>query len=74
MKDFKEIINYSNDEVSTNIVSFLNFNKNSNVVGIHYDRKTSKGIYGKTTPEEASELIEEGIEVVSIPWVDKSEN
>ena len=41
---------------------------------IHYDRKTSKGIYGKTTPEEASELIEEGIEVVSIPWVDKSEN
>ena len=41
---------------------------------IHYDKKTSKGIYGKTTPEEASELIEEGIEVVSIPWIDKSEN
>ena len=41
---------------------------------IHYDKKTSKGIYGKTTPEEASELIEEGIEVVTIPWVDKSEN
>ena len=41
---------------------------------IHYDRKTSKGIYGKTTLEEASELIEEGIDVVSIPWVDKSEN
>jgi len=41
---------------------------------IHYDKKTSKGIYGKTTPEEASELIEEGIDVVSIPWVDESEN
>ena len=41
---------------------------------IHYDKKTSKGIYGKTTPEEASELIDEGIEVVSIPWIDKSEN
>ena len=41
---------------------------------IHYDKKISKGIYGKTTPEEASELIEEGINVVSIPWVDKSEN
>ena len=41
---------------------------------IHYDKKTSKGIYGKTTPEEASELIEEGIDVISIPWVDKSEN
>ena len=41
---------------------------------IHYDKKTSQGIYGKTTPEEASELIEEGIEVISIPWVNKSEN
>ena len=41
---------------------------------IHYDKKTSKGIYGKTTPEEVSELIEEGIEVVTVPWVHKSEN
>jgi len=41
---------------------------------IHYDKKTSKSIYGKTTPEEASELIEEGIDVISIPWVDKSDN
>ncbi len=41
---------------------------------IHYDNKTSQGIYGKATPEETSELIEEGIEVATIPWVDKSEN
>ena len=41
---------------------------------IHYEKKNSQGIYGKTTPEEESELIEEGIEVVTIPWVDKSEN
>ena len=41
---------------------------------IHYDKKTSKGIYGKATAEEASELLEEGIEVATIPWVDKSEN
>ena len=41
---------------------------------IHYDKKTSKGIYGKATPEETSELLEEGIEVTTIPWVDKSEN
>ena len=37
-------------------------------------KKNSQGIYGKTTPEEASELIEEGIEVVTVPWVRKSEN
>jgi hypothetical protein len=41
---------------------------------IHYDDKDSKGIYGKATPEETSELIEEGIEIVTIPWEDKSEN
>ena len=41
---------------------------------IHYDKKTSQGIYGKATPEEASELLEEGIEVATIPWVDKLEN
>ena len=41
---------------------------------IHYDKKTSQGIYGQATPEETSELLEEGIEVATIPWVDKSEN
>ena len=41
---------------------------------IHYDKKTSEGIYGKATPEETAELLEEGIEIVNIPWIDKSEN
>ena len=41
---------------------------------IHYDNKNSAGIYGKATPEETSELEEEGIEVATIPWVEKSEN
>ena len=41
---------------------------------IHYDKKTSQGIYGKATLEETSDLIEEGIEVVTIPWINKREN
>ena len=41
---------------------------------IHYDKKTSQGIYGRATPEETNELLEEGIEIATIPWVDKSEN
>ena len=41
---------------------------------IHYDKKTSKGIYGKATPKETAELLEEGIEVSAVPWVDKTEN
>ena len=49
-----------------------NFTKEAR--NIHYDKKISQGIYGKATPEETSELLEEGIEVATIPWADKSEN
>ena len=41
---------------------------------IHYDKKTSKGIYGQASAEETNELIEEGIDVATIPWIDKLEN
>ena len=41
---------------------------------IHYNNKTLKNIYGKATAEETAELLEEGIEVATIPWMDKSEN
>jgi len=41
---------------------------------IHYDKKKSKGIYGKASPEETAELLEEGIEIATIPWVDKLKN
>ena len=69
------------------VKQFLNFRryieKNFKNVGdnfpqearsIHYDKKTSKGIYGKATPVETEELLEEGIEVTTIPWVNKKEN
>ena len=41
---------------------------------IYYDKKTSQGIYGKATPEETAELLEEGIDVATIPWPNNSEN
>ena len=41
---------------------------------IYYDNKKNKNIYGTTTPEERLELEEEGIELASIPWVNKKEN
>ena len=41
---------------------------------IHYDKKTSKGVYGKATLEETAELLDEGIDVITIPWTDKIEN
>ena len=38
---------------------------------IYYDKKNSKAIYGTATPDEKEELTDEGIELLSIPWVDK---
>ena len=38
---------------------------------IYYDKKNKKTIYGIITPEERKDLKEEGIDLLSIPWVDK---
>ena len=38
---------------------------------VYYDKKTRKTIYGTTTKEERDELAEEGIDLLSIPWVNK---
>ena len=46
-----------------------NFSKK--VREIYYDKKNKKTIYGITSPEERRELKEEGIDLLSIPWVDK---
>ena len=66
LSDFKKYIEKNCKNVGEN------FSREAR--SIHYEKKTSQGIYGKATPEETSELIEEGIEVVTIPWLDKSEN
>ena len=80
--------NLKNTKLEKNIVDqLINFRKfiekNCKDVGsrfaqearsIHYDKKTSKGIYGNATPEETAELLEEGIEVNTIPWAKKTKN
>ena len=38
---------------------------------VYYDKKSNKAIYGTATPKEKEELAEEGIDLISIPWVDK---
>ena len=47
-----------------------NFSKR--VREIYYDKKNKKTIYGTTTAEEREELEEEGIDLLSIPWVEKN--
>ena len=38
---------------------------------VFYDKNRKKTIYGTTTVEERKELEEEGIDLLSIPWVNK---
>jgi len=41
---------------------------------IHYNKKKSKGIYGKASQEDIKNLKEEGIETQTIPWIEDKEN
>ena len=83
----KEIdnINYKfQKKIKNKIIEYQKFiKKNCKYVGdnfaqearsIYYDKKETKGIYGKITAEEIDELNEEGIETTTIPWLDKTEN
>ena len=38
---------------------------------IYYDKKSERTIYGSTTEDERKELAEEGIDLISVPWVSK---
>lgn len=41
---------------------------------IHYGESEERGIYGKASPEEARDLIEEGVPVAPIPWVEEAKD
>ena len=38
---------------------------------VYYDKKSKKAIYGTASHEEREQLAEEGIDLLSIPWVNK---
>lgn len=50
---------------------FVGENFSKKVREVYYDKKSKKSIYGTATDEEKEELTEEGIDLFSIPWVDK---
>ena len=41
---------------------------------IYYNNKKNKNIYGTVSSKEREELEEEGIELVTIPWIKNKEN
>ena len=72
----KSLINEKNKLVRLRRYIENNFNYvgkdfSKKVREVYYDKKNNKAIYGTTTPKEREELAEEGIELLSIPWVNK---
>lgn len=39
---------------------------------IHYGESEERGIYGESSAEEAKELVEEGIDIAAIPWMEET--
>ena len=51
--------------------AFVGTDFSKKVRQISYDKKNNTAIYGTTTPEERKELQEEGLDLLSIPWINK---
>ena len=54
-----------------NNFEYVGNNFSKKVREIYYDKKNKKTIYGSTTQKEREELAEEGIDLLTIPWIDK---
>ena len=83
-KSSEDNINLMNQKISiekSKLIKLRKFvEKNFEYVGdkfsekvrdVYYDKKSKKSIYGIASPEEKEELSEEGIDLLSIPWVSK---
>ena len=76
-----EVIDKNFQDEKNNLLKLRSFiEKNFEYVGknfskkvreVYYDKKNNKSIYGTTTSKEREELAEEGIDLISVPWVDK---
>ena len=72
-KNLQKKIRELNNLIKEN-AEYVGDNFTSEARSIHYDKKNVRSIYGKATEEETQALIEEGIEVNSVPWVNKNHN
>ena len=77
IKNLKKLLSQEKDKL-LNLRNYIE--KNFEYVGenfsrkvreIYYDKNNNKTIYGTTTKKEREELAEEGIDLLSIPWVEK---
>lgn len=66
LKDLKNYIEKNAEYVGDNFASEAR--------SIHYDKKNIRNIYGKASPKQTEELLDEGIEVNTVPWQNKVNN
>ena len=64
LRDLREYVEKNAEYVGDDFVSEAR--------SIHYDKKNVRSIYGKATSEQTEELLDEGIEINTIPWVGKN--
>ena len=50
---------------------YVGKNFSQKVREIYYDKKNDRTIYGTTTEKERKELSDEGIDLLTIPWINK---
>jgi hypothetical protein len=70
IKDEREKLKKIRQYIEKNF-EYVGSNFSKRVREIYYDKKSKKKIYGTTSPKDREELSEEGIELFSIPWIDK---
>ena len=74
-------LNFDLKKEKNNLIKLRKYiEKNFNYVGdnfskkvreIYYDKNSKKTIYGTTTKQEREELADEGIDIISVPWINK---
>ena len=72
----KELTNKKNDLINLrnyieNNFEYVGENFSKKVREIFYDKTSKKAIYGNATEDERNELAEEGIDLISVPWIEK---
>ena len=69
LKEKKELLKLR-EHIEKNF-EFVGDKLSEKIRDIYYDKNTKKSIYETATPEERKELAEEGIDLLSIPWISK---
>jgi len=72
----KKLLSQKNDLLKIrnyieNNFEFVGDKLSKKVREVYYDKQTKKSFYGTATSEEREELADEGIDLLTVPWISK---